>query len=79
MQRARVLTDSLGAGSDHDLMKLLDAIIIGTVLAGTIGVVLGRAVVSIHEFRVQRRIARILERNASLLEREGRPHHVRRP
>ena len=60
-------------------MKLLDWIVIGTVLAGTLGVVIGRLLVSIYEFRVQRRIARILERNASLLEREGRSHHVRRP
>jgi len=73
------LTDSLDEQPDDDLMKLLDWIVIGTVLSGTIGVVIGRALVSVHEFRVQRRIARILERNASLLEREGRSSHVRRP
>jgi len=73
------LTDSLDEQPDDEHMKLLDWIVIGTLLAGTIGVVIGRALVSVHEFRVQRRIARILERNASLLEREGRSHRVRRP
>ena len=52
-------------------MNRLDIVIIGVVLGGTLGVVLARALVLIHEFRVQRRVARILERNAALLEREN--------
>lgn len=79
MDDACVLTDSLGEQPDDTYMRLLDWIVIGTVLAGTVGIVVGRMLVSVHEFRVQRRIARILERNASLLEREGRSHRVKRP
>jgi hypothetical protein len=58
---------------------LTDVIIVTVVLAGTAGVVTARMLVRLHEFRVQRRVARILERNASLLEREGPSQRVRRP
>jgi hypothetical protein len=78
MKRARVLTDPLCEPPDDEVVKLVDWIIVGTVVAGTVGVVAGRILVSVYEFRVQRRIVRILERNASLLEREGRTPPVKR-
>jgi hypothetical protein len=60
-------------------MKLIDLVVVATVLAGTAGLVIARMLVAIHEFRVQRRVAKILERNASLLEREGPSQRARRP
>jgi hypothetical protein len=75
-----VLTVPLwGRTQDESVMKLIDVIIVSVVLAGTVGLVIARALVRLHEFRVQRRVARILERNASLLERESPSKRVRRP
>jgi hypothetical protein len=80
MRCDRVLTIPLWErAQDEDVMKLVDVIVVTVVLAGTVGLVIARALVHVHEFRVQRRVARILERNASLLEREGPSKRVRRP
>ena len=59
-------------------MNLLDIIVIAVVLAGTVGVLLVRALAQLIEYRTQRRVARLLERNAELFEREGSPWETRR-
>jgi len=59
-------------------MKHFDGIVIVVVLAATLGLVAARAGVLLYEFWVQRRVARILERNASLLERETDPRGAKR-
>jgi hypothetical protein len=59
-------------------MNLLDVLIIAVVLGGTAGVVLVRAIAQLVEYRTQRRVARLLERNAELFEREGSPWETRR-
>jgi hypothetical protein len=54
-------------------MELIDRIIVVAFLVCTGGTAAGRALSAIVEFRIQRRVARLLERNAELLEREGLP------
>jgi hypothetical protein len=60
-------------------MNVIDVVIIAVVIAATIGLVAARALVQLNEFRVQRRVARILERNAALLERETKSPGAKRP
>jgi hypothetical protein len=74
-----LLTDPSRIADEHKgSMKLLDIIIIAVVLTATVGLVATRAGVLLYEFWVQRRVARILERNASLLERENDPRGAKR-
>jgi hypothetical protein len=59
-------------------MNVIDIVIIVVVLAATLGLAAARAIALLYEFRVQRRVARILERNAALLERENQSRGARR-